>query len=455
MSQTAIELRQATDLAEGDTSSEVEGLGLDPTGTHQVLALPPVDGGKDAWLFLAAAFTVEALTWGFPFAFGVFQDYYSTNAPFEGSSAIAVIGTCAMGIMYLGLPFFLSIHRLYPKQTRWSPIIGLFIMCTALALSSFSQNTTHLILTQGVLYAIGGGISYCPCILYLDEWFVKRKGLAYGIMWSGTGLAGFALPLIFEKFLHEYGFRTTLRIWSLSLFVLTLPLAYFIKPRLPRSTTRHISPFNLGFTLRRGFMLHQLANIAQALGFFLPGIYLPSYARTALGAGTFASALTVLLINVASVFGCVAMGGLVDRLHVTDCFMISATGTTLSIFFLWGFSTNLPVLYFFCIIYGVFAGSYTSAWPGIMHMVSSVPANGRSTGGASFDPVMVLGILSAGRGIGNIVSGPLSGALLKGMPWQGQAAGGYGTGYGTLIVFTGATAVASGATFVFRRVGWM
>lgn len=357
--------------------------------------------------------------------------------------------------MYLGLPFFLSIHRLYPKQTRWSPIIGLFIMCTALALSSFSQNTTHLILTQGVLYAIGGGISYCPCILYLDEWFVKRKGLAYGIMWSGTGLAGFALPLIFEKFLHEYGFRTTLRIWSLSLFVLTLPLAYFIKPRLPRSTTRHVSPFNLGFTLRRKFMLHQLANIAQALGFFLPGIYLPSYARTALGAGTFASALTVLLINVASVFGCVAMGGLVDRLHVTDCFMISATGTTLSIFFLWGFSTNLPVLYFFCIIYGVFAGSYTSAWPGIMHMVSSVPANGRSTGGASFDPVMVLGILSAGRGIGNIVSGPLSGALLKGMPWQGQAAGGYGTGYGTLIVFTGATAVASGATFVFRRVGWM
>lgn len=64
MSQTAIELRQETDLGEGDISSEVEGLGLDPTGTHQVLALPPVDGGKDAWLFLAAAFMVEALTWG-------------------------------------------------------------------------------------------------------------------------------------------------------------------------------------------------------------------------------------------------------------------------------------------------------------------------------------------------------------------------------------------------------
>lgn len=27
-------------------------------------SLPPADGGKDAWLYLAAAFVVEALTWG-------------------------------------------------------------------------------------------------------------------------------------------------------------------------------------------------------------------------------------------------------------------------------------------------------------------------------------------------------------------------------------------------------
>jgi hypothetical protein len=27
-------------------------------------SLPPADGGKDAWLFLAACFIVEALVWG-------------------------------------------------------------------------------------------------------------------------------------------------------------------------------------------------------------------------------------------------------------------------------------------------------------------------------------------------------------------------------------------------------
>jgi hypothetical protein len=31
---------------------------------QQEFSLPPADGGKDAWLFLAAAFVVEALVWG-------------------------------------------------------------------------------------------------------------------------------------------------------------------------------------------------------------------------------------------------------------------------------------------------------------------------------------------------------------------------------------------------------
>lgn len=32
-------------------------------GQHE-FSLPPADGGKDAWFFLAACFVVEALVWG-------------------------------------------------------------------------------------------------------------------------------------------------------------------------------------------------------------------------------------------------------------------------------------------------------------------------------------------------------------------------------------------------------
>lgn len=34
------------------------------SGERHEFSLPPVDRGKDAWLFLAACFIVEALVWG-------------------------------------------------------------------------------------------------------------------------------------------------------------------------------------------------------------------------------------------------------------------------------------------------------------------------------------------------------------------------------------------------------
>ncbi|KAK2050658.1 major facilitator superfamily transporter [Colletotrichum somersetense] len=393
--------------AESGTSTRTgTGPGVRDSGDQgqEFLSLPPVDGGKRAWLFLAACFAVEMLVWGFPFAFGVFQNHYSTNPPFAGQPNIAVIGTCAMGIMYLSGPIVIGLLRLFPRESRHAPILGLIVMCVALAASSFSRTVTHLIVTQGVLYAVGGAVAYCPCILYIDQWFVRRKGFAYGIMWSGTGLAGVVLPLLMEYLLGRVGFRTTLRLWSGLLFALTAPLAFFIKPRLPASQATHARPFsNLSFMLCRPFALYQVANVVEALGFFLPGIYLPSYAHAGATAGTFLA---------------------------------------------WGFSSNLGVLYVFCVVYGLFAGAYTSAWPGIMKVVVEHERE-RERG---VDPSMVFGMLAAGRGVGNVISGPLSEALIKGAPWKGEVGFGYGSGYGTLIVFTGVTALMGGASFVWKRV---
>lgn len=56
-------------------------------------------------------------------------------------------------------------------------------MCLSLALSSFSTNVMHLILSQGLGFGIGGCFAYTPTILFMSEWFDKRKGLAFGIVW--------------------------------------------------------------------------------------------------------------------------------------------------------------------------------------------------------------------------------------------------------------------------------
>lgn len=46
-------------------------------------------------VYVYVCYTDSSNEIGFPFAFGIFQDYYRTHEPFEGSSKTAIIGTCA------------------------------------------------------------------------------------------------------------------------------------------------------------------------------------------------------------------------------------------------------------------------------------------------------------------------------------------------------------------------
>lgn len=90
-------------------------------------------------------------------------------------------------------------------------------------------------------------------------------------------------------------------------------------------------------------------------------------------------------------------------------------------------------------------GSASTTWPGIVKVV-------RLSDEAA--PVgLALGILTARRGVGSITCGPISAALIKAKwPWAGSSGGtGYGTIFGGLIVFTGATASFGEIGFAARK----
>jgi hypothetical protein len=93
---------------------------------------------------------------------------------------------------------------------------GVLIVVAMLA-ASCCNTVGGLLATQGVLYAMGGLFLYFPALVFLDEWFVSRKGLAYGVMWAGSGSAGVVVPFLLQWLLDDYGFRTALRVWAVVL----------------------------------------------------------------------------------------------------------------------------------------------------------------------------------------------------------------------------------------------
>jgi hypothetical protein len=100
--------------------------------------------------------------------------------------------------MYFFAPVSIWILERWPKMHRASSVVGLVLVVLAMVASSFAIEVWHLILTQGVLYAVGGSLLYTPTAFYLDQWFIKRKGTAFGIMWAGVGTYVYpaSLPII-------------------------------------------------------------------------------------------------------------------------------------------------------------------------------------------------------------------------------------------------------------------
>lgn len=86
---------------------------------------------------------------------------------------------------------FLSLfYGRYPEKLKFSMWTGLVISFISLFVSSFVSSISGLIVLQGIGFGIGGGLLYTPVIVLLNEWFVRRRGLAGGIIFAGSGVGG-------------------------------------------------------------------------------------------------------------------------------------------------------------------------------------------------------------------------------------------------------------------------
>ena len=121
------------------------------------------------------------------------------------------------GVTYFVCPFAAIALQRWPTRRLLITVIGLAFILIGLVSASFARHANDLVITQGAIYGFGGALLYQPFVFYLDEWFIARKGLAFGILWAGTGVGGAVIPLIMNWCLDTYGFRTTLRMWAVTI----------------------------------------------------------------------------------------------------------------------------------------------------------------------------------------------------------------------------------------------
>jgi MFS family permease len=206
-----------------------------------------------------------------------------------------------------------------------------------------------------------------------------------------------------------------------------------VRNRLPTSGARTSRSTDVAFLKYPPFWVFEAANTIVALGAYLPMLYIPTFAAS-IGLPAFSGPVALALYSISTFCGCLLLGSLVDHFHVCTVILLSTLCQLIAIFVFWGLTNGQVLLYLFAILYGVFGGASFAIWPGCSLAIrKAIP-------GCHVDTGFVLSLLSAGKGLGSVASGPLSTALLQ-SGWQVHTKLAYGSDFGAIIVFTGISAM--------------
>ncbi|RSL58790.1 hypothetical protein CEP53_006046 [Fusarium sp. AF-6] len=379
-------------------------------------------------IMVVSSFTIVFTCCGLNFAFGVYQALYEAmalkpNTPFTGASPaqIDLIGTLSISLMTMGAPFIVAWAK------RFSPLrvsfVGGIVFGLSLILASFGTSLWHFTLSQGLLLGFGTCSSYMTAVTVAPTWFTTHRGLAMGIILSGTGVGGLVWAPALKACNDQIGFRNTLRLTGgVSFFLVTA--ASFAMAWEPRTRAQlrvvnaarvsradgifNVPLVDLRVAKSQRFLAQALSAIFQAAAYYTPVFFFASYAAT-LGYSTTAGANFIAISNACNAVGKIVIGHAADRIgRLNSLFMTTLLSAIVTLGFwlpstLHGQTSSSQNLFItFTIFYGIFASAYISLFPASLVELFG-PQNFAS----------VNGVLYMVRGMATMIGTPVGGVLIR------------------------------------------
>lgn len=179
------------------------------------------------WWQVAAAFVVQAVS-----SASVFTAYSLVAVPFKiefaPSNMVLMLGitvtVLATGI--LSPPVGAAVDRLSMRKLM---LIGGCFLTVGFALLSFATSMNQVIVIYLLFMSVSSLlIGPLAASALLARWFTRRRGMAMGIAASGTAIGGMIIPPLLQGLLDGFDWRMALRIYSVIVFVVTVPTVFFL-----------------------------------------------------------------------------------------------------------------------------------------------------------------------------------------------------------------------------------
>ncbi|CAG5116426.1 unnamed protein product [Candidula unifasciata] len=210
-------------VAQDDGFGRASNLDLDKfTGTEPASEM---DSGW-AWVVLFAAFFALSLTGATTFAAGILMPEILLKIDPDITKA-SWIGAVHISVLCMSGPFVgIVLNRFGAKSTV---IFAGFVLSGGLMAASFCFTITQLILTHGLIAGLGSGFILNTMFVTVGQYFNRYRGLACGLLATGSGLGMLAGGNALAILLNTFGLKGTYLMWS-GVTLHTLVFAMLLRP---------------------------------------------------------------------------------------------------------------------------------------------------------------------------------------------------------------------------------
>ncbi|KAF2773276.1 MFS general substrate transporter [Teratosphaeria nubilosa] len=318
---------------------------------------PPPDGGLQAWLQVVCCWLVLFTAWGWVNSYGTFQTYYA-NTLAQPASTISWIGAIQTWLTFIVGIF--SGRALDAGFFRPVVIAGVVIQVVGIFMMSLSTTYWQLMLTQGVMTGLGGGLFFTPALGLIATYFSQRRALATGLSTTGNSAGGAIYPLIVKELLPKLGFAWTARVLAfLNLGLLAVVIA-LMKPRLPPRTSGPM--LDLASFKDIPYTLYVACLFCSMWGIYYTFYYLGSFGEDSLDLSYSTSTTLIILLNATGTPARILPAFFADKfgqlnLLVPTLLCLNITAWS------WLAVSSTPGLYAFTVVYGLLNGTFQSLMP--------------------------------------------------------------------------------------------
>lgn len=303
---------------------------------------------------------VNFATWGINTSFGIYLSFDLASNRFPGAKDIdfAFIGSLSLSLALAVAPFSNYLSKTF--HWRYSLVLGTICVVAGQVLAGFSRQIWQLYLTQGLLFAIGLGLTMVVSSPIVCQWFGLKRAFAIGLVSAGSGAGALFFANITRITLERLGRQWACVVNGCISGACLIPALLFFRTRATQLKVR-FEPFQPSFYKNPGFIGMCLwggfISFAYAIGIYT----VPTFATQGLGMSQKDGSTLQSLLAVGQIVGRPLTGYVLDKVGRFNGAIVTTLLACISCLAIWLPAQNFATLAVAAILQGASSGIFWSS----------------------------------------------------------------------------------------------